>query len=249
MIHGFINIGEMAKRAGVSVRTLRHYDAVGLLKPSCITQAGYRLYDQAALARLEQILYFRELGFALDEIKSMMQSPDYDASEAMQRQKKLLEMQRLRIDAMIGRLDEAIMGMGAPRLEVFDMSEIEKAKRQYADEAKERWGSTTAYQESEKRTAQYTKADWQSVQSGMERLFSQFAAVRDLDPADERVQRLVKDWQQYISDHMYTCTDEILLGLGQMYVADERFKANIDRCGEGTAACMSRAIAAYLAKR
>lgn len=249
MIHGFINIGEMAKRAGVSVRTLRHYDAVGLLKPSCITQAGYRLYDQAALARMEQILYFRELGFALDEIKSMMQSPDYDASEAMQRQKKLLEMQRLRIDAMIGRLDEAIMGMGAPRLEVFDMSEIEKAKRQYADEAKERWGSTAAYQESEKRTAQYTKADWQSVQSGMERLFAQFAAVRDLDPADERVQRLVKDWQQYISDHMYTCTDEILLGLGQMYVADERFKANIDRCGEGTAACMSRAIAAYLAKR
>ena len=249
MIHGFINIGEMAKRAGVSVRTLRHYDAVGLLKPSCITQAGYRLYDQAALARLEQILYFRELGFALDEIKTMMQSPDYDASEAMQRQKKLLEMQRLRIDAMIGRLDEAIMGMGAPRLEVFDVSEIEKAKRQYADEAKERWGSTAAYQESEKRTAGYGKAEWQAIEAGMEQMFAQFAAVRDLDPADERVQRLVKDWQQYISEHMYTCTDEILAGLGQMYMCDERFRANIDRCGEGTAACMSRAIAAYTAKR
>lgn len=249
MTHGFISIGEMARRAGVSVRTLRHYDAIGLLEPSSVTQAGYRLYDQAALARLEQILYFRELGFALEEIKVMMQSPDYDAREAMQRQKTLLEMQRLRIDAMIERLDEAIMGRGSPRPEVFDMSEIEKTKRQYADEAKTRWGNTAAYQESEKRTAQYSKADWQSIQSGMEQLFAQFAAVRDLDPADERVQSLVKNWQQYITDHMYTCTDEILAGLGQMYAADERFKANIDRCGEGTAACMSRAIAHYTAKR
>lgn len=249
MIHGFISIGEMARRAGVSVRTLRHYDAIGLLAPSRITQAGYRLYDQAALARLEQILYFRELGFTLEEVKAMMRSPDYDAREAMQRQKKLLEMQRLRIDAMISRLDEAIMGMGSPRPEVFDMSEIEKMKRQYADEAKARWGSTAAYQESEKRTAQYGKADWQEIQSGMEQMFAQFAAVRDLEPQDARVQTLVKDWQQYITDHMYTCTDEILAGLGQMYVCDERFKANIDRCGEGTAACMSRAIAHYTAKR
>ena len=249
MTQGFISIGELAARAGISVRTLRHYDAIGLLAPAKVTQAGYRLYDGAAVSKLEQILYFRELGFALEEIRRIMDSPGYDAAEAMKRQRTLLAMQRERIDGMIARLDEAMAGMGAPRMEVFDMSEIEKAKRQYADEAKERWGSTAAYQESEKRTAQYTKADWQSVQSGMERLFAQFAAVRNLDPADERVQRLVKDWQQYISDHMYTCTDEILLGLGQMYVADERFKANIDRCGEGTAACMSRAIAAYLAKR
>lgn len=249
MTRGFISIGEVAKRAGVSVRTLRHYDAIGLLAPSEVTQAGYRLYDQAAMARLEQILYFRELGFALEEIKAIMESPAYDAREAMKRQRRLLQMQRLRIDAMIERLDEAIEGMGSPRPEVFDMSEIEKAKKQYADEARARWGDTAAYKESEKRTAQYGKADWQNIQSGMEALFAQFAAVRELDPADERVQQLVKDWQQYITDHFYACTDEILAGLGQMYTADERFKANIDRCGEGTAACMSRAIAHYTAKR
>ena len=242
-------IGELAKRAGVSVRTLRHYDAIGLLEPSQTTQAGYRLYDETAIAQLEQILYFRELGFALDEIREIMISPSYKEGEAMKRQRTLLQMQKKRIDAMIARLDEAIAGYGAPNTEVFDMSEIEKAKRQYAEEAKARWGNTQAYAESEKKTAKYGKADWQQIQSGMTALFEAFAAVRDLDPEDERVQALVKNWQQYITDHFYACTDEILAGLGQMYTCDERFKVNIDRSGEGTAQCMARAIEVYLSKR
>jgi len=242
-------IGELAARAGVSVRTLRHYDAIGLLQPNEIMPSGYRIYDETAMAKLEQILYFRELGFALEEIREMMTSPAYDAREAMKRQKALLQMKKQRIEAMISRLDEAIGGHGTPKTEVFDMSEIEKAKKQYADETKARWGNTQAYAESEKRTAKYSKEDWQQIQSGMTQLFDAFAAVRDLDPEDARVQALVKDWQQYITDHFYACTDEILAGLGQMYVCDERFKANIDQSGEGTAACMSRAIEVYLAKR
>lgn len=249
MTQGFISIGEMAERAGVSVRTLRHYDAIGLLAPSGVTQAGYRLYDQAAMARLEQILYFRELGFALEEIKAIMESPAYDAREAMKRQRELLDMQRKRIDAMIKRLEEALGGIDVPQPEVFDMSEIEKAKKQYADEAKARWGATEAYKESEKRTAEYGKADWQNIQAGMTELFAKFAAVRELDPADVRVQALVEQWKQYITDHFYTCTDEILAGLGRMYTADARFTANIDQSGDGTAACMARAIAHYTAKR
>ena len=249
MTQGFISIGELAARAGVSVRTLRHYDAIGLLAPAEVTQAGYRLYDGAAVSKLEQILYFRELGFALDEIKRIMDSPAYDAPEAMKKQRMLLVMQRERIDGMIARLDEAMAGMGAPRMEVFDMSEYERIKKQYADEAKRRWGQTDAYCESEKRTAGYSKGDWQGILSGMTQIFDQFAAVRDLPSDDARVLALVGAWKQYITDHMYTCTDEILAGLGQMYTCDERFKENIDRSGEGTAACMSRAIAAYLAKR
>ncbi|MBR5302219.1 MAG: MerR family transcriptional regulator [Clostridia bacterium] len=244
-----MGIGELAARAGVSVRTLRHYDAIGLLAPAKVTQAGYRLYDDAAVAKLEQILYFRELGFALDEIRKIMVSADFDAADAMKKQRALLVMQRERIDRMIARLDEAIAGMGAPRMEVFDMSEYEKAKKQYAKEAKERWGNTDAYRESEKRTAGYGKADWQNILGGMTQIFDQFAAVRELPSDDARVLALVEAWKQYITDHMYTCTDEILAGLGQMYTCDERFKANIDRSGEGTAACMARAIKAYLAKK
>ena len=242
-------IGELAKRAGVSVRTLRHYDAIGLLSPRETTQAGYRLYDKKALAQLEQILYFRELGFALEEIRAIMGSPAYDAREAMKRQRELLAMQKSRINAMIARLDEAIAGYGTPKTEVFDMSEIEKMKKQYASEAKARWGHTDAYKESEKRTAQYDKGDWQQIEGGMRALFDAFAAVRDLPAEDARVQELAARWQQYITDHFYPCTDEILQGLGQMYTVDERFRQNIDRSGEGTAACMSRAIAAYCAAR
>ena len=242
-------IGELARRAGVSVRTLRHYDAIGLLSPSGETEAGYRLYDEMSAARLEQILYFRELGFALEEIRGMMANPQYDAREAMMRQKALLEMRRSRIDAMLSRLEEAIAGEGMPRVEVFDMSEIEKAKKLYAQEAKARWGGTDAYKESEKRTAQYGKGDWQQIEDGMRELFDAFAAVRDLPAEDARVQELVGKWQQYITDHFYPCTDEILAGLGQMYVCDERFKQNIDQSGEGTAVCMSRAIKAYCAAR
>ena len=242
-------IGELARRAGVSVRTLRHYDAIGLLSPSGETEAGYRLYDEMSAARLEQILYFRELGFALEEIRGIMANPQYDARDAMKRQKALLEMRRSRIDAMLSRLEEAIAGEGMPCMEVFDMSEIEKMKKQYASEAKARWGHTDAYKESEKRTAKHDKGDWQRIEGGMRELFDAFAAAREFPAEDARAQELAARWQQYITEHFYPCTDEILAGLGQMYTADERFKQNIDRSGEGTAACMSRAIAAYCAAR
>lgn len=242
-------IGEAAARAGVSVRTLRHYDAIGLLAPSGVTQAGYRLYDGAAMAKLEQILFFKELGFPLEQIRSLMTHPAYDARDAMRRQKALLEMQRARIDAMIDRLDEALLGQGTPRPEVFDMKEIERMKAQYAQEVRERWGKTPAYEESQARTGAYGADDWAAIQAGMDERMAAFAAVRALEPQDARVQALVADWQQYITDHFYHCTDAILEGLGQMYEADERFRQNIDRHGEGTAACMARAITAYCAAR
>ena len=154
------SIGEAADCAGVSVRTLRHYDAIGLLAPSEVTQAGYRFYDEAAMAKLEQILYFRELGFPLEQIRGIMDHPEYDARYAMRRQKALLEMERARIDAMIARLDEALLGQGTPRPEVFDMKEIEQMKVQYAQEIRERWGETSAYAESRARTDAYRADDW-----------------------------------------------------------------------------------------
>lgn len=240
-----MTIGEAAKRAGISVRTLRHYDAIGLLKPSSETRSGYRLYDEEALLELEQILYFKELGFALEDIADMMRAPDYDARAAMARQRDMLLAQRRRLDRMIERLEEAISGGGRARPEVFDMSEIETMKARYAQEAKDRWGQTDAWKESEQRTSGYGKAEWGCVQQEMDALMRAFADVRDLDVHDARVQALAAQWQEMISRNFYTCTKEILAGLGQMYMADERFKANIDRHGEGTAVCMAKAIEAY----
>lgn len=237
-------IGEAAQRAGISVRTFHHYDSIGLLSPSRVSQAGYRYYDEAAMMRLEQILFFRELGFALEEIRRMMTSPGYDARDALQKQKALLIAKRERLDAMIARLERAQREMSA-EFEVFDMTKIEQMKKQYEQEVRERWGDTQAYAESQKREAGYTAKDYDDIQAGMQALMGEFAAVRALEPEDARVQALVKKWQDYITARFYPCTDEILKGLGQMYVADERFQKNIDQQGEGTALCMSRAIEAY----
>lgn len=245
---GMIGIGEMARRAGVSVRTLRHYDAIGLLQPAQVTQAGYRLYNGAAMARLEQILFFKALGFPLEEIKTIVTHPAFDAKEAMKRQRKLLLMERSRIDGMLARLDEALEGQKTPQLEVFDMSEIEKVRAQYAEEVKARWGNTDAYRQSARREEKSTKEDWTRIQAGLDALMQEFAAARDLDADDVCVQALVGRWQQYITEHFYACTNEILAGLGQLYAADQRFRANIDRHGEGTAELMSRAVAVYCAK-
>lgn len=241
-----LTVGEAAARTGVSVRTLHYYDEIGLLRPSKVSDAGYRLYGENEMRRLERILFFRELQFPLEEIRSIMTHPDYDEREAMARQLALMKKKRERLDLLITRLDAAVHGESEPKFEVFEMKEIEAMKREYAQEARERWGSTPAYAQSGQKHAQYGKADYAAMQEEMNALFAQFAAARGLDPAQREVQALAAAWQAHITKWHYDCTDEVLCGLGKMYAADERFKKNIDRFGEGTAACMSAAIAAYV---
>ena len=131
----------------------------------------------------------------------------------------------------------------------FDTSEIDALRDRYAEEAKARWGGTEAYRESARRTASYTKEDFARIQAEAGELFAAFAALVGTDPGDARVQALVMRWQAHISASYYACTDEILAGLGQMYVADERFTKSLDQFGAGTAKLMSEAIAVYCAKR
>ena len=130
----------------------------------------------------------------------------------------------------------------------FDTSEIDSLREQYAEEAKARWGNTEAYRESTKRAAKWTEADKARLQKESDEIFSAFAALVGVDPADARVQALVARWKAFVSKSYYACTDEILAGLGQMYVADERFTKNLDQFGAGTARLMSDAIAIYCAK-
>lgn len=243
-----ITIGEAARRAGVSVRTLRHCDQIGLLAPSGETEGGYRLYDEPALMRLEQILYLKELGFALEDIRAMMTRPDDDAGLAMRRQRELLILKRRRLDGMIARLDRAIAGDTQTELEVFDMTEYNKHKDRYAEEAKRRWGGTPAYEESREKERGRTDAQRESLQRETEEIFRAFADARALDAGDARVQALVARWQAFITRSYYACSKEMLAGLGQMYTADERFAKNLDRYGEGTASLMSRAIEIYCAQ-
>lgn len=236
-----LSISEMAKLCGVSVRTLHHYDHIGLLHPETTADSGYRWYGAAEVERMQAILFFRELDFPLKEIRAILSDPHYDRQAALQAQRELLLLKRDRLDGLIALLEENMKGESQMRFQEFDTTSIER----YAAEVKERWGGTDAYRESQARTARYTRGDFHTQRAEMESIFARFAALRSTSPAAPEVQALVGEWQRFITDHYYTCTKEILAGLGQMYVSDDRFRENLDRHGPGTADFMSRAITAY----
>ena len=243
-----MRISEVAKLTGITVRTLHYYDEIGLLKPSEITEAGYRLYSREDLEILQQILFFRELDFPLSQIKEIMNNPNYDKEEALKKQKELLIQQRQRIEGLIKLIEKRIEGDNNMSFKEFDMNEIEENKKKYAKEVKERWGTSKAYEESEKKTSSYNKKKWGDINQETSEIFKGFAELRNSDPGSEEVQELVRRWQKYITDNFYTCTNEILSGLGLMYVEDERFKENLDKNGEGTAQLMAEAIKIYCSK-
>lgn len=236
-------VNEVSRLTGVSVRTLHHYDAIGLLKPAEVTDAGYRLYDEAALSRLQSILMFRELQFPLKEIKAILDNPDFDPGEALRQQIRLLELQLDHIKKLIALARELEKGGKVMDFDAFDKSEM----NEYAEEVKERWGSTDAYKEYEQRAKGKTEEE---RKAGMEQLMQVFAgigALRDLSPGDDAVQEKIGQLQSLITEHYYTCTDEILNGLSQMYVCDHRMKHNIDKAGgEGTAEFVREAVAHYV---
>lgn len=240
-----MKINEVAKLAGVSVRTLHHYDKIGLLHPAHVSESMYRIYDERDLSKLQQIMFFKELGFALEEIKNILENPNFDEVEALKNQKALLTQKRDRINSLILLAERAIKGEKEMSFKEFDTSEIETAKKMYSAEAKERWGNSKAYVESEKKTAKYGEHEWHKVSTGWNEIFEAFAANMDEKPSAAAVQLLVKKLQDFISGNFYHCTTEILKGLGQMYVADERFTKNIDKTKTGLAQFISDAIEVY----
>ena len=244
-----LQIKEFAELTGVSVRTLHYYDEINLLKPSYVDeQNGYRFYDENSLERMQEILFYRELDFSLKSIAEILASPNYDKQKALAEQKRLLTLKKDRLERLIAALEQA--EKGEITMSAFDNSEYENARQQYEDEAKQRWGGTNAYKESRVKTAGYSKDKWNDVLGGLNGVFAEFAACRNGgDSADSATaQRLVKKLQEYITANFYHCTDDILAGLGQMYVCDERFKKNIDNHGEGTAEFVSKAIKIYCGK-
>ena len=240
-----MHIKEFAELTGVSVRTLHYYDEIKLLKPSFVDeQNGYRFYDERCLERMQEILFYRELDFPLKEIGEILSSHDYDKQKAMKEQKRLLTLKKERLERLITALDIAMKGEEFT-MNVFDNSEFETQREQYAKEAREKWGDTAAYKEYSAKA--YSAEKQNELNDGMNALIAEFAEYMAVGnaPESEKSQALVEKWQTYITDHYYTCTKEILAGLGTMYTADERFKANIDRYGKGTAEFMRAAIQEY----
>ena len=238
-----MTVNEVSKLTGVSIRTLQYYDKIGLLHPAKYTEAGYRLYNDAALETLQQILLFRELEFPLKDIKEIISRPDFDRSKALEQQIKLLTLKKEHIENLID-LAKGIKLLGVRKLkfEAFDTSKIDE----YAAQAKAYWGKTSAYKEFEEKSRGRTKEEDKRIYQGMIDIFGEFGQIRNTEPSSKDAQALVKKLQDYITEHMYTCTKKILSSLGKMYAGGGDFTKNIDSYGgEGTAEFTSQAIEIY----
>ncbi len=235
------SVSEISKLTGVSIKALRHYDKIGLLKPDGVTNAGYRLYGEKALARLNSILIFRELRFSLKEIREILDTPGFDPICAVEKQIVLLETEKKRIEKII-QFAEKFKTDGGILMDyaAFEHTETEAMKKEVQD----RWGNTEAYKSYAEKAAK--GRDFDKAGEQMMEIFASIGKLKDVPPEDEKVQSEIKRLQSFISENFYPCTNEILSGLGQMYVCDERFKKNIDqKGGEGTAEFASKAIQVY----
>lgn len=238
-----LQIKEFAELTGVSVRTLHYYDEIGLLNPADTDRTtGYRFYNEKSLLRMQEILFYRELDFSLKSIGEILSSPNYDKEKALREQKQLLILKKERLEKLIDAIDSAAKGENV--MKAFDNSEFDA----YKAEAQERWGKTDAYKEHAEKTKNYGKDKWSSLATDMDAILGEFALCMQngMVPCETEAQSLVKKLQDHITANYYTCTNEILYGLGQMYVADERFKKNIDKHAEGTAKFINEAITVYV---
>lgn len=235
-----MTVNEVSKLTGISIRTLQYYDRIGLLRPAERTESGYRLYDGASLETLQQILLFRELQFPLKEIRAIMTVPGFNRDKALDQQIALLKLRKDHLEQLIRYAIE----MKEKRENGMDFSAFDTAKlEEYEKQAKEDWGSTDAYREYEGRTRNWTRSDYSAFADDLMRLFAEFGQMKNLQPDDPEPQAQVRKLQKFITDHMYRCTDEILLSLGAAYESGGEFTKNIDAAGgEGTARFTAEAI-------
>jgi len=238
---GQMKVKEVARLTGVSVRTLHHYDAIGLLVPDDVTVAGYRIYSNENIAALQQILFFRELGFALEKIKELLKSQAFDRQEAFVLQREMLIDKRRQLDEMIQTIEKTIQNergeikmTNEEKFKGFDFS-----KNPYEKEAIERWGKETVDQ-SNKKAAQFGP----ELGEEMNRIYFTLAKLRHLAPDSDEAQAGIKEWFDFLNK-IGDYSLEAFAGLGQMYVDDERFTKNIDQFGEGLAVFMCEAMGVY----
>ncbi|WP_025681542.1 MerR family transcriptional regulator [Paenibacillus massiliensis] len=246
-----MRVKKVAKLAGISVRTLHHYDEIGLLVPNEVTTAGYRLYSEDDLARLQQILFFRELDFPLKQIQEILSSPSFDRVEALELQQNMLREKRRRLDVMMDTIEKTLK---STRGEI-TMTASEQFKgfdfgsNPYEEEARKRWGDE-AVDGANAKVKGMAAAEKQAMSDRMNTIYFRLAALRDGAPDSAEAQEAIGDWYVFLNSmgsHSYTL--EAFKGLGQMYVDDERFTRNIDQFGAGLAVFMRDAMEVYVDRR
>lgn len=235
-------VHQLSEISGVTARALRHYDQIGLLKPTSLTEAGYRLYDDTALERLQQILLFRELEFPLGEIKAILESPNFDRNRALEQQITLLELKKEHLENLIV-LAKGVKMLGVRYMDfkAFDTSKID----QYAKEARALYGKTPEYQEFLEKSKNWNPEKDKALEAQMMGMFARFGDMKDTPPDSPEAIALVREMQAFITENFYTCSDKVLMGLGKMYSGGGDFTENIDQVGgPGTAEFAAKAIAA-----
>ena len=242
-------VGDLARISHVSVRTLHHYDSIGLLTPSARSAAGYRLYSGADLRRLRQILFYRELGFALEEIADILADPAAGTDDHLRRQHRLLRERQARDAALLGAIEREMearkMGISLTPEEQFEIFGTDKLA-QYTEEAKQRWGDTDAWKQSERKTAAYTKEDWIAIKSEADANITGFAeAMRAGEPATGTVAMdLAEAHRQHLARWFYDCNYQMHRGLAELYVSDPRYTAEYDKIEPGFSGYVHDAILA-----
>lgn len=243
---GMRTVGEVSQLAGVTLRTLHHYDELGLLSPSARSQAGYRLYSYEDLQRLQEILTWRTLGFSLAEISALLDQAGYDRITALERQRELVEHELGRLSGLAHALDGALAAHrnGTTQKETTMFEGFDPA--QYEDEARERWGHADAYRESRRRVAGYGKAQWRQIEAEADQVVRDFAQLRsEGEPATGAAARAVAERHRaHLSRWFYDCSPEMHRALGEMYVADERFAQYYEKHAAGLAGYVRDAIVA-----
>ncbi|MBD0424454.1 MerR family transcriptional regulator [Streptomyces sp. NPDC052309] len=243
------SVGQVAGFAGVTVRTLHHYDEIGLLTPSERSHAGHRRYSDADLDRLQQVLFYRELGFPLDEVAVLLDDPDADPRAHLRRQHEMLTARIEKLRKMAAAVEQAMearsMGINLTPEEKFEVFG-DHDPDQYEDEVRERWGNTDAYRQSRQRTAAYTKDDWKRLTDEFDAIHRRMADLMAAGtPADsEEAMDTAEEHRRFISGSYYDCGHEMHTCLGEMYVADARFTATYDKIRPGLAVYLRDAIAA-----
>jgi DNA-binding transcriptional MerR regulator len=243
-------VAEVAAIAGVTVRTLHHYDAIDLLTPSDRSRAGYRLYTDSDLLRLQQILIQRELGLPLEQIRRVLDDPAFNLQEALLAQKAALEARASHTRAMLVAVDVALASIAGPDYQpparTNPMQDIFQGfnPEQHEDETQQRWGRTDTHQESQRRTKSYTQADWQRFAEEQNRIYGALVSLMSsgIGPNDGAAQTLAEQHRLLIDQWFYPCNREMHANLATLYEADVRFEQNIDKFGPGLTRFLVAAI-------
>lgn len=244
-----MTVHEVAKLTGITNRTLHYYDEIGLLTPSIVTETKYRIYTTEDLGRLQEILFFKEIGFSLKEIKAILTSSFFNREEALSNHLKILDLKKKRIDRLITLVNDTLNGTSSFSFEAFSDHEILEAQENFRKEVTEKWSTTAEHKFFSYFFSEHTEREradkWNDLIIQSQSLFERLAEYASLSPSLPQVQELVQEWKDYISENFYPCSSEMLSYLGELYISDDRFSEYIDRFGTGLSAFFQKAIQHY----